>query len=94
MLALIKKGVLMGLGAIILTKEKVEQVVDELVKKGELTKDDGPQAVKNLLKKAEEQEKEFFDRISAEVKKAIAKMDISTKKDIERLEKKIESIKK
>jgi len=94
MLALIKKGVLMGLGAITLTKEKVEQVVDELVKKGELTKDDGPQAVKNLLKKAEEQEKEFFDKISAEVKKAIAKMDIPTKKDIERLEKKIESIKK
>lgn len=94
MFDLIKKGVLMGLGAATLTKEKAEQFVDELVKKGELSKDERPKVVQDLLDKAEEQEKELYDKISDQVNKAIAKLDIPTKKDFERLEKKIESLKK
>lgn len=94
MFDLIKKGVLMGLGAATLTKEKAEQFVDELVKKGELSKDERPKVVQDLLDKAEEQEKELYDKISGQVNKAIAKLDIPTKKDFERLEKKIESLKK
>jgi len=94
MFDLIKKGVLMGLGAATLTKEKAEQFVDELVKKGELSKDERPKVVQDLLDKAEEQEMELYDKISGQVNKAIAKLDIPTKKDFERLEKKIESLKK
>lgn len=94
MFDLFKKGVLMGLGAVTITKEKAEQIVDELVKKGELAKDKRPQAVQDLLKKVEEQEKALFDKITAEVNKALAKLDIPTKEDLKKLEKKIDELKK
>ena len=94
MFDLFKKGVLMGLGAVTITKEKAEQIVDELVKKGELAKDKRSQAVQDLLKKAEEQEKILIDKVSSEVNKAIVKLGIPTKKDLERLEKKIDDLKK
>ncbi len=94
MFDLFKKGVLMGLGAVTITKEKAEQIVDELVKKGEVAKDKRPQAVQDLLKKAEEQEKALFDKITAEVNKALAKLDIPTKEDLKKLEKKIDALKK
>jgi len=94
MFDLFKKSVLMGLGAITITKEKAEQIVDELVKKGELAKDERSKAIQDLLKKAEEQEKILIDKVSAEVNRAIEKLGIPTKKDIERLEKKIDELQK
>lgn len=94
MIDLLKKTVLLGLGAITVTKDKVEVLVDELIKKGELAKDERSKAIQDLLKKAAEQEKILIDKISTEVNKAIAKLGIPTKQDLERLEKKIDTLKK
>ncbi len=94
MFDLFKKGFLMGLGALTITKEKVEQVVDELIKKGELAKEERPKAIQDILKKAEEQEKVLFTKITTEVNKAIAKLDIATKEDLIKLEKKIDDLPK
>jgi len=94
MFDLFKKGVLMGLGALTITKEKAEQIVDELVKKGELAKDERSKAIQDLLKKVDEQEKILIDKVSAEVNKTIEKLGVPTKKDLERLEKKIDELKK
>jgi len=90
MFDLIKKSVLMGLGAITLTKEKVEQIVDELIKKGELTKGERSKAVRDLLTKVQEQEKALNEKVNGVVVKTIEKLDLPSRKDIERLEKKID----
>jgi len=94
MFDLFKKTVLMGLGAITITKEKAEQIVDELIKKGELAKEERPKAIQDILNKAEEQEKVLFTKITSEVNKAIAKLDIATKEDLKKLEKKIDELQK
>ncbi len=93
MLDLFKKTLLMGLGAATITKEKVEQIVDELIKKGELTEDKRSTTIRDFLTKAEEQEKVLNDKVSNAVKKAIEKFDLPSRKDIERLEKKIDNLK-
>ena len=94
MFDLFKKTVLMGLGAMTITKEKAEDLVDELIKKGELAKDKRSKAVQDLLEKAEEQQKAIFDKVNDEVNKSIEKLGIPTKQDFERLEKKIDELKK
>jgi poly(hydroxyalkanoate) granule-associated protein len=94
MFDLFKKTVLMGLGAMTITKEKAENLVDELIKKGELAKDKRSKAIQDLLEKANEQEKEIFDKIGNAVNKSIEKLGIPTKQDFERLEKKIDELKK
>ena len=69
----LKKLVLMGIGAAALTAEKSQQIVDELVKRGEITVEQGKelnQALKRNVKKS-------FDDIAAEaeVKKAEAEKE-------------------
>ena len=94
MFDLMKKGVLMGLGAITLTKEKAEALVDELVKKGELAKEERGSAITELLEKAEKEEKILHDKIAAEVKKITEELGLATKKDVKSLEKKIDDLSK
>ncbi|RKY58840.1 MAG: polyhydroxyalkanoate synthesis regulator [Candidatus Neomarinimicrobiota bacterium] len=93
MLDLFKKAVLMGLGTVTITKEKVEQIVDELIKKGELTEGERSKAIRDFLLKAQEQEKVLDEKVTSIVKKTIEKFDLPTRKDIERLEKKIDDLK-
>ena len=77
----LKKLVLMGIGAAALTAEKSQQIVDELVKRGEITVEQG----KELNQELKRNVKKSFDDIAAEaeVKKAEAE------KEADSLEKKI-----
>ena len=69
----IKKLVLMGIGAAALTAEKSQQIVDELVKKGEITVEQG----KELNQELKRNVKKSFDDVAAEaeVKKAEAEKE-------------------
>ena len=77
----LKKLVLMGIGAAALTAEKSQQIVDELVKKGEITVEQG----KELNQELKRNVKKSFDDIAAEaeVKKA------EVEKEADSIEKKI-----
>jgi polyhydroxyalkanoate synthesis regulator phasin len=92
MIDLIKKGVFLGLGALTLTKEKAEELVDELIKKGEVSKDERYNLMREILDKAKEQEENINKRISVEIGKAIEKWGIPSKKDFEELEKRIDKL--
>ncbi|MBL7075295.1 phasin family protein [candidate division KSB1 bacterium] len=94
MFELLKKGVLLGMGAVTLTREKAGALVDELIKKGELAREERSTAIDEFLKKAEEAEKVLAGKISAEIEKAVAKLGLPTKKDFEALEKKIDGLAK
>ena len=69
----LKKLVLMGIGAAALTAEKSQQIVDELVKRGEITVEQG----KELNQELKLNVKKSFDDIAAEaeVKKAEAEKE-------------------
>jgi len=49
---IINKVINLGLGAVLLTKENIEEVIDEMVKKGEIKKDEAKAQVNELLKKS------------------------------------------
>jgi polyhydroxyalkanoate synthesis regulator phasin len=53
--------ILAGLGAISLTREKAEEIVDTLIKRGDLARGDRKIAVEDLIKKAEEEANKFAD---------------------------------
>lgn len=91
MLEYLKKIGLLGIGIAALTREKAEEIVDELVKKGELSSDEGKELVKDLLKKSEDQRKDLAKRIDSEVKKAL-KGIVVPGSDIQKLEKRIEKL--
>ena len=76
-----RKAIFLGLGAIAMTQEKAEEFVDELIKKGEVASTERYKAVDKLLKEADKQQKEFQDKVSESVQKAIANMGLPNKKD-------------
>ncbi len=85
---LIKRAMLAGLGA----QEKAREFVDELVKAGELSKSDASSLVKEWVSKAEDSRKEFDSKIKDAMSASFEKLNIPTRDDLEKLEKKIQNI--
>ncbi len=84
----IKRALLAGLGA----QEKAKEFVDELVKAGELSKGDGASLVKEWVSKAEESRKDLDAKIKDAMAAAMEKLNIPTRDDIEKMEKKLQNI--
>lgn len=86
MFELMKKTVLTGIGLAAMTKDKVEQSVRDLIKKGALTEKEGKELVSDLLDKSEQAKKDLELKIESNVQKILGKMGVATKEDIARLE--------
>ncbi|HFE64878.1 MAG TPA: hypothetical protein ENK14_10770 [Caldithrix sp.] len=94
MLDIIKKSIYLGLGAATATKEKVETLVDELIEKGQVTREQKASAVKDILDRIEKEEKELSDKIKSTVEKTIAEVGLPSKKDIQELKDRLEALEK
>lgn len=92
MLDIFRKTFLLGLGLTSLTREKAEEFIDELIKRGEVESKEKGKAVDDLIQKAKEEEKKFNEKLNDAVQNVISNMGITTKKDIEILENKIKDL--
>lgn len=81
----VKKVLLAGVGA----QEKVKEVMDELVKKGEISDSQGAKLIKEWTEQAEKGTSEFSKSISDTLTKAMEKMNLPKKDDIDKLSEQI-----
>ncbi|ATW26437.1 phasin-related domain-containing protein [Candidatus Formimonas warabiya] len=79
---LLEKSIYLGLGMFMHSREKVEELVEELVNKGEIAKKDAQHFAVDLIKKGEEQREEFKKLIADEIRAALDQMNIASKGDI------------
>ncbi len=89
-----RKMGLFGIGVISLTQEKMEEFTQEMVKKGEISKDEGKKIVKDILSQQEKQLKEIEEKINETVRENLKKSGVVMKSDIASLERKIEKLEK
>jgi polyhydroxyalkanoate synthesis regulator phasin len=82
MLDSLEKSVNLGLGLFIYSREKVEELVDELVSKGEVAKKDARQFAGELTQKGEAQREELKKLIQSEVGSALKNVNFAKKEDI------------
>ncbi len=94
MIESIRRLGLLGIGAVAITEEKVKQVVNELVEKGEMSTEEGKTLVRELLTEKKKQAQELEEKISGDVQNAIGKSKIASKDDVSRLEDKITELEK
>jgi polyhydroxyalkanoate synthesis regulator phasin len=87
---IVKKALLAGLGA----QEKVKELVDELVKKGELNKSQAAKIVNAWSENADKRRENISKSLSELINKTLTKMNLPTKKDIQELNKKIDALSK
>lgn len=90
--ATLKKLVLAGIGAVSLTKEKVEELVDELVKRGEVAEADRAKFVKEAADKIDTYSRQVRGWIDEEVGKATERLKPKFQKDIEQLNEQVQAM--
>lgn len=89
-----KKSVLFGLGVFDLTKEKAEKMVDEMIKRGEMTQSDKAKAVKEILKGHDERMEKLKKKIDESVEKVTTKVRGKEKEELAKLHSKIDELTK
>lgn len=91
---LLEKIILAGMGAASITQDKVEKLVDELVKEGEMSDKDAAVMAKRAVDNIEKSRKEMEKKTEAVVKQVIGKINVPTRKDVQALEKQIAELNK
>jgi len=88
------KMMLAGLGAVSMTRERAEKIFDEYVSRGKLEKESRTGFIKELMDTADKNREELEKLVSKQVREAMEHLNLPTRDDIQRLEKKIDKLSK
>jgi len=91
---LLQKAWLFGAGVFDFTKEKVEDLVKEMVRRGEITQQEGPEAVRQLLGKAQEAQQAMVAKVKELTKSALDEIKVAKASDLEALEARVAALEK
>lgn len=94
MLDFIKKAMLAGTGLAFMTTEKIREVVDELVKKGEITEKEARETVADMREKAKQFKEEMEERIEQIVTGILRHLNVPTKVELEEIKERLERLEK
>jgi len=86
---LFEKTVDLGLGAALLIKEAAANLVDDLVKRGSMSKDEGQKMLSQMLEKGKEQKTKMEGLVHQTVDKMLGQADLARQSSIEALERRV-----
>ena len=89
---LMKNALYFGLGAAFLTKDKIEELKDELLDKGKLSQQEGKQFVDELMQKSESARDQLELKINQLVEDRIKQLNIATHDDLAELRRQIKEL--
>lgn len=90
----VKKALMASIGAMDITREKVEELVDDLIKKGHLNKEERSQTIKELLEKAEERSREAKLWIEEQVRTTVKKIRPAKEEELKDLREQVKTLQK
>ncbi|WP_295417694.1 phasin family protein [Sulfurovum sp.] len=83
----------MGLGAMLVAKEKAESFIDEAMKQGDISKEEGEQFLANIKKQVDEKATEADKSMRKEIHEQLKSLGLATKEDIASLRHEITALK-
>lgn len=86
---LIEKALLMGVGAASVTKDKVQALVDEFVKRGELTREEGQKLVEEASQRTTAEGANIKEKASETYQETLRTLGIATSESVEELDHRI-----
>ncbi|UJS18900.1 MAG: phasin family protein [Candidatus Jettenia sp.] len=89
---IIKKAIDLAVGALFMTKENVEELIDDMVKNGEIKREEAKAQVNEIMKKILSSKKEIESRTEVIVEKVLHKLDIPTRQELQQMQKRLEEI--
>lgn len=94
MLEEIRKGLLSGFGAVLITKEKAEEATRKLVKESRMSTEDAQRLIDELFETGERQWSEMEASLSKTLRKGIDNLNIASKKELHGLKSKVGKLEK
>ncbi|MDQ3878905.1 MAG: phasin family protein [Actinomycetota bacterium] len=88
----LKRFALFGSGVAELTRYRAEQMVKELVKAGDVRREQASGVVKDLVERSRQNRAELTSMVQAEFKNQVKNLGLATKRDVERLERRVERL--
>lgn len=88
---IVRKALLAGLGAVLVSEEAAKKVLRDLVKKGEMNEKEAKEVISNLVKKVQKGKAQLAKTVETEIKKVAKKVNLKALKDIKSIEIKITS---
>lgn len=92
MFEMIKKGLLTGLGIAIITKERLENKLKNLVDEGKISQAEAEKMLNELLESGEDYWGKLESKIKDGIQEKVDKLELCTKKDLAELQMQIEKL--
>ncbi|MEA2110319.1 MAG: phasin family protein [Pseudomonadota bacterium] len=86
---LARKFMLLGIGALSLTEERLEQIISGMVKKGEISSQEGRDLVQEMLKKIKQEKGDLSEKIKKEFNSLMDKVEVPKQSEIDELKQRI-----
>ena len=86
---MLKELLHVGLGSVVVVKEKIEEELKVLQEKGKINSTDAKSFIESVTKKGEEEDERVKTKLKEMLKEAIEELGVATKKDLEDLKSKL-----
>jgi len=90
----IREAMYVGLGAISLTQKKAEEIIDDLIRRGEVSANNRAAMMEQLLKEAESQKNALEGSITESVQKVMTAVGLPTQKDFNSILRRLDEMEK
>jgi polyhydroxyalkanoate synthesis regulator phasin len=92
MLDLLKKGMLAGIGAAVLTADKIREATRTFVEEGKISTEEAEKLTEDLVKSGEHQWEEVNSKLQSSFQKFFENMEIVRRREFQDLQAKLEII--
>ncbi len=92
MFDLLKKSLLAGIGAVVVTKDKIQEATRTLVQEGKISTEEAEKLAEEMIKSGARQWDELSTGISEAMKRWMESTDMVSKKDFQNLRARVEML--
>jgi poly(hydroxyalkanoate) granule-associated protein len=89
-----RRLLLASIGAVVITQEEIEKLINKLIERGEIAKKDGEKLMKEVMEKRKKEAAKSEDEVNKRISDILDRMNVPTKADIEALGEKIAALSK
>jgi len=89
---IIERTFLVGMGAAAVTKERIQELVEELVNKGQMNADEGRDVVDRLVARSREEARSVLKKADASLHSAYRELGLGSKQELEDVALRVEQL--
>jgi polyhydroxyalkanoate synthesis regulator phasin len=89
---LLDKTIELGLGAALLTKDAIAKLVEDLVKRGAVTREDGKKLVGEMVERGKTQKEKMEVFVAEVAERVLDRADLARRSSVEQLEKRMTAL--